>query len=233
MLRVVYLVYNEGYSATVGTELLRTELSAEAIRLGRLLDELLPDPEITGLLALMMLQESRRSARVSAEGDLIRLEDQDRSLWDRALIEEGTALIERALAPRRFGAYAVQAAIAAVHASAATPDETDWDRIAFLYEVLLRIEPSPVIELNRAVAIAMRDGPEAGLTLVDAILERGELAEYYLTHAARADFCRRLSRVDEARQAYRQALALTRQAPERRFLERRLTELDRPRPVSE
>jgi RNA polymerase sigma-70 factor (ECF subfamily) len=230
VLRVVYLVYNEGYSATAGAELLRIDLSAEAIRLGRLLVELLPDPEVTGLLALMLLQESRRAARADTEGDLIRLEDQDRGLWDQDLIAEGSALVRRALASGRIGAYAVQAAIAAAHASASGAEETDWNQIAALYEMLLRLEPSPVIELNRAVAVAMRDGAEAGLALVDAILERGELADYHLAHAARADFCRRLGRVDEAKQAYRQALDLTRQAPERRFLERRLAELERPRP---
>ncbi len=232
VLRVVYLVFNEGYSATAGAELLRTDLSAEAIRLGRLLDELLPDPEVSGLLALMLLQESRRAARTDAAGDLIRLEDQNRLLWDHTLIEEGTALVRRAMGSGRIGAYTVQAAIAAVHASAATADHTDWNQVAALYEILLRLEPSPVIELNRAVAIAMRDGPEAGLALVNALLERGELADYYLAYAARADFCRRLGRFDEAGKAYREALALTRQAPERRFLERRLAEIERPRPRS-
>jgi RNA polymerase sigma-70 factor, ECF subfamily len=225
VLRVVYLVYNEGYSASAGEALLRPDLSAEAIRLGRLLDELLPNPEISGLLALMLLQESRRAARVTAEGDLLRLEDQDRSLWDRDLIAEGHALAVRALAAPGVSPYAVQAAIAAVHASAMTFADTDWRQIAALYDVLLRLESSPVIELNRAVAVAMRDGPEAGLTLVDAILERGDLADYHLAHAARGDLCHRLGRIDDARKAFRQALELTVQAPEQRFLERRLAEL--------
>lgn len=225
VLRVIYLVYNEGYSATSGSDLMRLDLSAEAIRLGRLLLELLPDPEVMGLLALMLLQESRRAARTDTHGDLVRLDEQDRSLWHGELIVEGRRLVERALGSGRFGTYAVQAAIAATHASAATAEETDWSQIVGLYDVLLRLQPSPVIELNRAVAVAMRDGPEAGLALVEALLARGDLADYHLAHAARADFCRRLGRVDAARTAYRQALALTRQAPERRFLEQRLAQL--------
>ncbi|MCL4801466.1 MAG: RNA polymerase sigma factor, partial [Burkholderiales bacterium] len=225
VLRVIYLVFNEGYSASSGDSLTRLDLSGEAIRLGRLLVELLPEPEAIGLLALMLLQESRRAARTSPGGDLVLLEDQDRTLWNREQIAEGTALVERALASQRFGAYTVQAAIAAVHAQAARPEATDWPQIVGLYDVLLRIEPSPVIELNRAVAVAMRDGPAAGLALVEALLGRGELADYRLAHAARADFCRRLGRTGEARAAYTRALALTRQAPERRFLERRLAEL--------
>jgi len=226
VLRVAYLVFNEGYAASSGEALMRADLSAEAIRLGRLLVELLPEPEAAGLLALMLLHESRRAARSSSDGDLILLEDQDRSLWDRALIAEGVALVERALSSRRFGPYTLQAAIAAVHAEAVNAEDTDWAQIAALYDVLLRAEPSPVVELNRAVAVAMRDGPGAGLALIDAILERGELADYRLAHAARADLCRRLGRTNEARAAYQRALALTRQAPERRFLERRLAELD-------
>jgi len=225
VLRVIYLVFNEGYSASSGDSLTRLDLSGEAIRLGRLLVELLPEPEAIGLLALMLLQESRRAARTSPGGDLVLLEDQDRALWNREQIAEGTALVERALASQRFGAYTVQAAIAAVHAQAARPEATDWPQIVGLYDVLLRIEPSPVIELNRAVAVAMRDGPAAGLAIVEALLGRGELADYRLAHAARADFCRRLGRTAEARAAYTRALALTRQAPERRFLERRLAEL--------
>ena len=225
VLRVIYLVFNEGYAASSGESLTRHDLSGEAIRLARLLTELLPEPEAVGLLALMLLHESRRPARSSATGDLILLEDQDRSLWDRALIAEGIALTERALASRRIGPYTLQAAIAAVHAEADTAAATDWAQIVGLYDVLARAEPSPVVELNRAVAVAMRDGPAAGLALVDDLLARGELAEYRLAHAARADLCRRLGRATEARAAYRQALALTRQEPERRYLERRLAEL--------
>lgn len=225
VLRVIYLVFNEGYAASSGEALTRPDLSAEAIRLGRLLVELLPEPEALGLLALMLLHESRRAARTSAEGDLVLLEDQDRSLWDRAMISEGKALIERALGSRRFGPYTLQAAIAAVHAEAPAAAATDWTQIVALYDVLARVEPSPVIELNRAVAVAMRDGPAAGLALVDALLADGELAEYRLAHAARADLCRRLGRRADARAAYERALALTRQAAERRFLERRLAEL--------
>jgi RNA polymerase sigma-70 factor (ECF subfamily) len=224
VLRVVYLVFNEGYSASSGATLLRGDLSGEAIRLGRLLAELLPDPEVEGLLALMLLQESRRAARSTAAGDIVLLEDQDRSLWDRGQIAEGTALVERALRSRRFGPYTIQAAIAAVHAEATSFPATDWEQIVGLYDVLLRAEPSPVVELNRAVAVAMRDGPEAGLELVDRILERGELDEYHLAHAARADLCRRLGRKMEARASYERALDLARQEPERRFLERRLLE---------
>jgi len=225
VLRVVYLVFNEGYSASSGGSLTRVDLSSEAIRLGRLLVELLPEPEAIGLLALMLIQESRRAARASPTGDLILLEHQDRSLWNRAEIAEGVALVERALGSGRYGPYALQAAIAAVHAEAPTPDATDWAEIVGLYDVLLRIEPSPVVELNRAVAVAMRDGPGAGLTIVEAILARGELSDYHLAHAARADLCRRLGRKTDARSAYRRALTLARQEPERRFLQRRIAEL--------
>ncbi len=225
VLRVVYLVFNEGYSASAGASVTRHDLSAEAIRLGRLVVELLPEPEAIGLLALMLLHESRRETRSSPEGDLVLLADQDRSRWDRARIAEGTGLVQRALGSRRFGPYTLQAAIAAVHAEAPTAADTDWGQIVGLYEVLLRIEPSAVVELNRAAAVAMRDGPAAGLALVDGILARGELEQYYLAHSARADLCRRLGRADEARASYRRALELTRQEPERRFLERRLREL--------
>jgi RNA polymerase sigma-70 factor (ECF subfamily) len=225
VLRVVYLVFNEGYSASSGESLTRLDLSGEAIRLGRLLVELLPEPEAIGLLALMLLQESRRAARASPTGELVLLADQDRSLWNRDQIAEGSALVERALASRRFGPYTLQAAIAAVHAGAASADATDWREIVGLYDLLLRADPSPVVELNRAVAVAMRDGPAAGLALVDAILARGDLQDYRLAHAAQADLCRRLGRAAQARAAYERALALTRQAPERRFLERRLAEL--------
>jgi len=225
VLRVVYLVFNEGYSASSGTTLTRADLSGEAIRLGRLLLELLPEPEVEGLLALMLLHESRRAARTSPEGDMILLAEQDRSLWDRAPIAEGIGLLERALASRRFGPYALQAAIAAVHAEAADAAQTDWPQIAGLYDVLLRVEPSPVVELNRAVAVAMRDGPAAGLALIDALLARGELADYALAHSARADLCRRIGRIADARTAYARALALTKQEPERRFLERRIAGL--------
>jgi len=225
VLRGIYLVFNEGYSASSGESLTRASLSGEAIRLGRLLVELLPEPEALGLLALMLLQESRHAARSSAEGDLILLEDQDRSLWNAEHIAEGAALVERALLSRRFGSYTLQAAIAAVHAHAATASATDWAEIVVIYDILLRIEPSPVVELNRAVAVAMRDGPEAGLDLVDAILARGELDGYHLAHSARADLCRRLGRTTEARAAYKRAYTLARQEPECRFLERRLSEL--------
>lgn len=225
VLQVIYLVFNEGYSASSGTSLTRPDLSGEAIRLGRLLLELLPEPEVMGLLALMLLQESRRVARASPTGDLILLEDQDRSRWDRVQIVEGLALVERALASRRFGPYTIQAAIAAVHAEATEPSATDWSQIVMLYGLLARAEPSPVVELNRAVAVAMRDGPAAGLELVDAILARGDLAEYHLAHSARAELCRRLGRTAEARSSYQRALALARQEPERRFLEKRLQEL--------
>jgi RNA polymerase sigma-70 factor, ECF subfamily len=225
VLRVIYLVFNEGYSASSGASLTRHELSAEAIRLGRLLVELLPEPEAIGLLALMLLHESRRRARVSADGEVVLLEDQDRSLWDRAIIAEGSRLVQRALATQRFGQYAIQAAIAAVHTDAATAADTDWNEIAGLYGILWRIDPSPVVELNRAVAVAMRDGPAAGLALIDAILERGDLRDYRFAHAARADMCRRLGRAADARASYERALKLTRQEPERRFLERRLAAL--------
>ena len=225
VLRVIYLVFNEGYSASVGESVTRHDLSGEAIRLGRLLMELLPQPEVVGLVALMLLHESRRSARVSADGDIVLLEDQDRSLWDRDLIAEGLSLSKQALGAPEIGIYTIQAAIAAVHAGAPSSAATDWDRVVDLYELLLRAQPSPIVELNRAVAVAMRDGFEAGLALIDGLLAGGELADYRLAHAARADFCRRLGRVDEARAAYEKALSLTRQAPERRFLERRLAEL--------
>jgi RNA polymerase sigma-70 factor, ECF subfamily len=225
VLQVIYLVFNEGYSASSGVSLTRPDLSGEAIRLGRLLNELLPEPEVLGLLALMLLQESRRVARTSPEGDLVLLDDQDRSLWNRDQIAEGLTLVERALSSRRFGPYTIQAAIAAVHAQAPNTAATDWARIVGLYDVLARGEPSPVVELNRAVAVAMRDGPLAGLELIDAILARGDLADYHLAHSARADLCRRLGRMAEARASYDRALRLTRQGPERRFLERRLGEL--------
>jgi RNA polymerase sigma-70 factor (ECF subfamily) len=225
VLRVVYLVFNEGYSASSGGLLTRHDLSGEAIRLGRLLIELLPEPEALGLLALMLLHESRRAARSSPAGELILLDDQDRSLWNWDQIAEGSALVERALSSRRFGPYTLQAAIAAVHANAPNAAATDWSQIVGLYDVLLRADPSPVVELNRAVAVAMRDGPLAGLVLIDAILARGDLADYHLAHAARADLCRRLKRTAEARAAYECALSLTQQEPERRFLKRRLREL--------
>ena len=225
VLRVIYLVFNEGYSASSGQSLVRVDLSAEAIRLGRLLVELLPEPEAMGLLALMVVHESRRPARTSPSGELILLNDQNRSLWDRDMIREGVALVERALASRRFGTYTLQAAIAAVHAQAPNPDATDWNEIVALYTALFRMDASPVVELNRAVAVAMRDGPAAGLALIDAILGRGDLADYYLAHAARADLSRRLGRFDDARRSYQRALELARVEPERRFLERRLAEL--------
>ena len=225
VLRVIYLVFNEGYSASSGALVTRADLSGEAIRLGRLLFELLPQPEAAGLLALMLLQESRRLARSTPRGDLILLEDQDRSLWDQELIREGAALVERAISSQSFGSYTVQAAIAAVHAQAPTAAETDWAEIVGLYDVLARVEPSPVVLLNRAVAVAMRDGPQAGLSLVDAILESGDLEGYHLAHSVRADLCRRIGLAEEARASYKRALALALQEPERRFLRRRMEEL--------
>lgn len=225
VLRVIYLIFNEGYSASSGAELTRHDLSGEAIRLGRLLVDLLAEPEAMGLLALMLLQESRRTARTSATGEVILLEDQDRSLWDKEAIAEGTALMRRALGSRRFGPYTLQAAIAATHAAATTAAATDWARIVGLYEVLLQAEASPVVELNHAVAVAMHNGPEVGLVLIDALLARGELADYYLAHAARADLCRRLGREAEAKPSYERALSLVRLEPERRFLRKRLDEM--------
>ncbi len=227
VLRVIYLVFNEGYAASSGALVTRHDLSAEAIRLGRLLAELLPEPEALGLLALMLLHDSRRAARTSGSGELILLDQQDRSLWDRDQIAEGTKLVERALSSRRAGPYTIQAAIAAVHAEAPNATATDWAEIVGLYDVLSRADASPVIALNRAVAVAMRDGPEAGLVLIEAILERGDLADYRPAHAARAELCRRLGRTADARASYERALALARQEPERRFLERRLAELSR------
>ncbi|NKF28697.1 RNA polymerase sigma factor [Pseudomonas sp. BGM005] len=226
VLRVIYLVFNEGYSASGGAQVTREDLTREAIRLGRLLLELLPDPEVMGLLALMLLHESRRSARSSPDGELILLDDQDRGLWNAELIAEGCELVEKALTTGRFGPYCLQAAIAAVHAEAPTAGETDWAQIVGLYDVLLRAVPSPVIELNRAVAVAKRDGALAGLTLIEGILGRGDLQDYHLAHSARAEFCRQLGRVEEARAAYLRALELTRQEPERRFIEGRLKGLD-------
>jgi RNA polymerase sigma-70 factor, ECF subfamily len=225
VLHVIYLVFNEGYSASSGEAVLRHDLCAEAIRLARLLTELLPEPEAIGLLALMLLHDSRRPARTSPTGELILLEEQDRSLWNREQIREGISFVEKSLASRRFGPYTLQAAIAAVHADAPTATATDWRQIAGLYDVLMRVEGSPVVELNRAVAIAMCEGPESGLAIVDAILARGDLADYHLAHSARADLCRRLGRVEEATRSYKRALALTTQAPERRFIERRLGQL--------
>jgi RNA polymerase sigma-70 factor (ECF subfamily) len=225
VLQVIYLVFNEGYSASSGKSLTRADLSGEAIRLGRLLMELLPEPEVAGLLALMLLHESRRESRTSPAGELVLLEHQDRTRWNREQIAEGSALVERALASRRFGPYTLQAAIAAVHAEAPDTAATEWGQIVGLYDALAQAAPSPVVELNRAVAVAMRDGPAAGLALIDAILARGDLADYHLAHAARADFCRRLGKTAEARASYRRALDLARQEPERRFLERRLQEL--------
>jgi RNA polymerase sigma-70 factor (ECF subfamily) len=228
VLQVVYLVFNEGYSASSGESLTRPDLSAEAIRLGRLLVELLPEPEALGLLALMLLHESRRTARTSPEGDLIVLEDQDRSLWNRDLIAEGRALVQRALSSGQWGLYTLQAAISATHATAPAFAATDWNQIIGWHDLLVQVAPSPVVELNRAVAVAMRDGPLAGLALIDAILARGALADYYLAHSARADLCRRLGRTAEAQASYQRALTLTQQEPERRYIERRLRALLSP-----
>src|ERR1043165_6381598 len=225
VLQVVYLVFNEGYSAAAGAEVTRADLTREAIRLGRLLAELQPEPEVIGLLALMLLQESRRAARTSATGELILLENQDRSLWNREQIAEGVALVEEALSTRQFGAYTLQAAIAAIHAEAESTAATDWRQIVALYNQLLRIQPSPIVHLNRAVAIAMRDGPEAGLRHIEEILDQGELGNYYLAHSARADMYRRLGRTTEARSSYEKALALTEQEPERQFLQERIRQL--------
>jgi len=225
VLHVIYLVFNEGYSAAAGAEVTRAELTGEAIRLGRLLSELQPEPEVIGLLSLMLLQESRRAARTSPAGELILLENQDRSLWNREQIAEGVGLVEKALKSRRFGSYTLQAAIAAVHAEAESVARTDWRQIVALYNQLVRIHPSPVALLNRAVAIAMRDDPEAGLKHIDAVLAHGELANYYLAHSARADMCRRLGRIAEARSSYEKALALTQQEPERQFLQERIRQL--------
>ena len=225
VLRVIYLVFNEGYLTSSGAELTRADLTGEAIRLGRLLVDLLPESEAIGLLALMLLHESRHLTRATPDGELVLLEDQQRSLWDQGLIAEGLKLVEQALASQRIGPYALQAAIAAVHAQAPSAAETDWDEIVALYTLLMQVTPSAVIELNRAVAVAMRDGPQAGLALIDSILARGDLSDYHLAHAARADLCRRLGRLAEARSSYEQALSLTQQEPERRFLQRRLAGL--------
>ncbi len=225
VLSAIYLVFNEGYAASQGGSLLRVDLTAEAIRLGRLLLELLPNPEAKGLLALMLLNESRRQARVSQDGEIILLEEQDRSRWDYQMISEGTSLVEEALRSRRFGAYTLQAAISAIHAQAGTAAQTDWNQIVVLYSALLGIDSSPVVELNRAVAVAMRDGPEAGLVLIDAILKRGDLVDYHRAHAARAELCRRSGKMSDAKNSYERALSLARQEPERRFLTRRLSEI--------
>ncbi len=225
VLRVVYLVFNEGYTASAGAELTRADLCAEAIRLGRLLLELLPNAEVMGLLALMLLHDARRAARTDATGELVRLDEQDRSLWSRQQIAEGSQLVQLALTSRAFGPYSLQAAIVAVHAEAPGAAQTDWPQIVRLYDVLLQLSPSPVVELNRAVAVAMRDGPEAGLLLVDELLGHGDLQDYHLSHATRADLLRRLARIDEAREAYRSALRLVQLEPERRFLQRQLDEL--------
>lgn len=227
VLQVIYLVFNEGYYASSGESATRVDISSEAIRLGRLLHDLLPNPEVSGLLALMLLQESRRLARTTSTGDLILLEDQDRSIWDRKMIEEGLSLVQRAFSSRPPGPYALQAAIAALHAEAKRPEDTDWAQIAELYKGLMRINPSPVIELNCAVAVAMHRGPEAGLRLIDAILERGDLTDYHLAHSARAELCRKAGRTGEARMSWERALALAKQDPERRFIERKLQELQR------
>ena len=231
VLRVIYLAFNEGYTASSGDSLTRHDLSGEAIRLGRLLVDLLPDAEAIGLLALMLLQDSRRAARTSPSGELVLLDDQDRSLWDHGQVAEGTRLVERALSTGRVGPYSLQAAIAALHAGAPTAAATDWGEIVGLYDLLLRVDASPVVELNRAVAVAMRDGAAAGLSLVDAILARGDLAEYRFAHAARAEFCRRLGRTNDAGASYARALALTRLEPERRFLERRIAALETEPPA--
>jgi RNA polymerase sigma-70 factor (ECF subfamily) len=225
VLHVIYLVFTEGYSASSGESLTRPDISGEAIRLGRLLVELLPDSEAVGLLGLMLLHESRRTARSSPNGELVLLEDQDRSLWNRKLIAEGSALVQRALSSRRIGPYTLQGAIAAVHAESDSTEATDWNEIVGLYDVLMRASPSPVVELNRAVAVAMRDGPAAGLAIIDAILTRGDLQDYHLAHSAQADLHRRLGRTAEARVSYSRALSLARQEPTRHFLERRLREL--------
>jgi RNA polymerase sigma-70 factor, ECF subfamily len=225
VLQVIYLVFNEGYAASSGTSLTRADLAAEAIRLGRLVMELLPDPEVMGLLALMLLQESRRTARTSATGDLILLEDQDRSLWNQSQIVEGRELVTRSLSAPEVGSYTLQAAIAAVHSEASNTGETDWAKVVALYDLLIQANRSPIVELNRSVAVAMRDGFLIGLQLIDKIFARGDLSEYHLAHAARADFCRRLGKIDDARASYQQALALVKQEPERRFLQKRLWEL--------
>jgi RNA polymerase sigma-70 factor (ECF subfamily) len=225
VLHVIYLVFNEGYSASSGDSVTRADLTREAIRLGRLLRQLLPAPEVTGLLALMLLQESRRTARTDAEGNMVLLEEQDRSLWHRALIDEGLPLVRQSLSSRQFGPYTIQAAIAAVHSSAPSAAATKWSEIVGLYDILLRMDPSPIVELNRAVAVAMQDGPAAGVTLIDALLERGELQQYLFAHSARGELCRRAGRADDARRSFEQALLLARQEPERRFLQRQLEKL--------
>ncbi|MFM1922113.1 MAG: hypothetical protein RLZZ303_3747 [Candidatus Hydrogenedentota bacterium] len=225
VLSVIYLIFNEGYSASSGDSVTRADLSGEAIRLGRVLLDLLPEPEVMGLVALMLLHESRRTARATPDGDIILLEDQDRTQWDQSLIAEGVSLVGRAFQGGEVGAYAIQAAIAAQHAMAPRSDQTNWNEIVALYDLLLQASPSPIVELNRAVAIAMRDGPEAGLHLIDGLLGRGDLADYRLAHSARAELCRRIGRRDEARKAYERALELARQEPERRFMEKRLREL--------
>lgn len=222
VLHVIYLVFNEGYSASSGNSVTRADLSGEAVRLGRLLHQLLPEPEVTGLLALMLLQESRRTSRMDGDGNMVLLEDQDRTLWNRTFIDEGLQLVRHSLSTRRFGPYTIQAAIAAVHSSAASPAETDWNEIVGLYDILLRIDPSPIVELNRAVAVAMRDGAAAGLALIDELLERGELGQYLFAHSARGELCRRLGRKEDARRSFERALSLARQEPERRFLEGQL-----------